>query len=412
MNPPGMRPGKVSFFCALALLGCVGGGCAPTGRNNTETATEFVTRAGPEARRTRQDIAYYAKANALEVEDLKLDAENFLEWRRREWWNLQDETAWQVTYEWENVEKLSKDVARSYGYEIRNFPKGGHDVAEFIHRAGPEWRSLVQDVQIFLEYKDREKMPLRRDLRQFYERTRWEAANLGADVTVFLRWREREYRKLIKDGRDFFAAGGLELLALKRDIERLRAEAAATGHYLIADFKAFGNYEAQQVPRLVDDVANFTRWREDDWRQLKRSVADVGRNASEDAKKLMADIEKYHHYELSRIPALMRDVDEFFASYEREVHPLSEDVKRFWRANIAAGHLLMVDLKEFFAASQDETALLQIDIRNFLSYGTVEWRHLVKTIKDMSKDNAARIQSNRSMIPVPFNDHKTPRNGP
>ena len=68
-----------------------------------------------------------------------------------------------MLYEWETVEKLSSDVARHYGYEIENFPKAPEDIMRFMQLAQSEWRNLVQDVVIFLEWRDRERIPLQKD---------------------------------------------------------------------------------------------------------------------------------------------------------------------------------------------------------------------------------------------------------
>jgi len=146
---------------ALVLGGCAQREAAETG----DDLQRFVHHGSREYEQARHDVQRFVISNSLTAANLPLDAARFVEWRKREWWALQDELAWNMSYEWVQVEKLSQDVARYYGYNIANFPKARADILRFFERADPEWRSLVQDVTIFVEYQNRELMPLRRILR-------------------------------------------------------------------------------------------------------------------------------------------------------------------------------------------------------------------------------------------------------
>ena len=99
-------------------------------------------------------------SNALLVKETPLDVANFLEWRKREWWNLKAELAYHYNREWLSIEKLTKDVARYYGYNVQNFPRAKDDVLRFFAKADAEWCNLVQDIIIWQEYQSRE---VRRD---------------------------------------------------------------------------------------------------------------------------------------------------------------------------------------------------------------------------------------------------------
>ena len=89
--------------------------------------------------------------------------------------------------------------------KLKIFPKAPEDIMRFMELATPEWRNLVQDMMVFLEWKDRERVPLQDDLRRFYDITykKWLIYNLVFGAL----WNgvQREYRKLVTDGQRFFA---------------------------------------------------------------------------------------------------------------------------------------------------------------------------------------------------------------
>ena len=68
-------------------------------------------------------IRHFKGHEQVMVSRIPLETDRFLEWRKREWWNLQETFAHHMLYEWDTVERLSDDVARHYGYEIENFPQ-------------------------------------------------------------------------------------------------------------------------------------------------------------------------------------------------------------------------------------------------------------------------------------------------
>jgi hypothetical protein len=355
-----------------------------------ETATTYdLQRFGHhgeiEARRLSIDIQNYVRSNALEAQYLPLDVGRFLEWRKREWWNLRDEQAELLLHEWTQIEKLSRDVAVYYGYNIRNFPRTNEDILHFFAHADIEWRNLVMDVSIFLEYQNREVVPLRADLRQFYEHSNWEIANLDIDVRSFLEWREREYKKLIQNGRDWFAANLDDWDQLTYDVNLFRVHALIEGEHLDVDFRVFFDQERASVPRLVDDVYRYTQWREREYAKLRVDVLAFSmQHTSDESQHLLDDLWRYKRSQLELIPKLMHDVEAFFQTYEREVGPLNEDVKRWWRFNISRGSLFVQDLRHFYEHKDEESAALQQDMLRFFSYGGKEWHDLVANIKRFS----------------------------
>ena len=79
--------------------------------------------------------------------------------------------SYRFSVEWSRIATLSDETARYYGYNVAEFPKARQDIFRFFKNADPEWRNLVMDCAIFIEYQDRELIPLRKELHQFYERT-------------------------------------------------------------------------------------------------------------------------------------------------------------------------------------------------------------------------------------------------
>ncbi len=194
---------------ALVVLLFLATACTIGSQREKQAILDEVARAKLAEQRAWEelvvDIERYARSNALMGKTWPLDVERFIEWRKRELWHLREALASSMIYEWQNVERLTRDVGRYYGYNIVNFPRAKNDVLRFFHHADAEWRNLVVDAMIFFEYKNRELYKMEDDLRRFYDKSAWEAANLQIDVASFIEWRNREYNKLIKDGRDWFA---------------------------------------------------------------------------------------------------------------------------------------------------------------------------------------------------------------
>jgi hypothetical protein len=371
-------PRRALIAVALVLLA----GCCRERDATIDDTNRFAAKGNEELAQLRIDIDRFAISNGLNGENLPLDAQRFIEWRKREWWYLHDEFAWLIHDEWHAVEKLSLELGRYYGYNIQNFPRAKDDIFNFFAKADVEWRNLVMDVAIWVEYQNRELAPLRGDLHRFYEHAKWEAANLDIDVRGFLEWRDREYRKLVRDGRDWFAANLEEWDKLLEGLERFRLLAAIEGERLTADFKYFWSYEHGTVPRLIDDVYRYTQWREREWKQLREEALAFGSSYTQwEADSLMADLRRYKESQLEVIPQLMRDVDRFFDVYEREVRPLTEEVKRWWRSNIAVGRLAIEDMKHFYQNYEEEAAQLEQDMNRFVAYGGKEWKDLVAHVK-------------------------------
>src|SRR4051812_11926617 len=98
---------------AAAMLALLAGCC----RERDETIDDvhrFGRKGNEELQQLRVDINRYVISNKLNGQNLPLDATRFIEWRKREWWDLRDELAWTMMYEWQNVERMSTEVARYY----------------------------------------------------------------------------------------------------------------------------------------------------------------------------------------------------------------------------------------------------------------------------------------------------------
>ncbi len=376
-----MRPGPLLAVAACAALA---GGCVAQAerRATADDLSRFSARSVEEWQHTKAGVERYVVNHRLGATSSVLDASRFLEWRRREWWNLTDELAWHAAYDRERIFQLLDDSARFYGYEVRNAPKSVDDFLDFFRRADDEWRALAMDITIFLEWRDRELMPLRKDLREFYAGAGADLTHLGTDLASFLRWREREYRKLIRDGREWFVASLDEWDRMVDGIERMQAAAIASGRRIPVDLAVFWSDEIGQAPRLVDDVWRFARWRQREWEVLSRDVADATFAVASDSKALVDDIRRHLAENRADTAQALLDLERFFATYEREVGPLSDGIRAFWRSNIAAGHLAIADAKRFFQAAGPEAAELGAGMSRFIAYGGTEWERLRKRVKN------------------------------
>lgn len=403
----------------VGLCLCVGfffAGCARETAATSDDLQRFALHGDDELARIHKDIERFVVSNGLSAQALPLDTARFMEWRRREWWALKFELALLRKNAWADIEKMTKEVGRFYGYNITNFPRATDDVLNFFHRADVEWSQLVMDVAIFQEYRNRELWPLRQDIKEFYAKARWEVATLNNDVTCFLRWREREYEKLIQDGRDFFAYADWEMQQMAFDVQRFWMHANIEGARMTADLSAFYTYEKVSVPRLVDDVWRFTRWREREMAKFKADLQGWRRNALDDNQALIADLRRYGNTQRDDLPKMMAEVDRFFAWYEREFEPLSDEVKRFWKTNIALQRLAKQDLYSFYRHTFEEVAELRAGAHRFFAYGSKEWDDLVVSIKRFTTDHDpvfgdGAMPSGGRGSPVVFDDHMPPDSG-
>ncbi len=403
-----MRLAPSLLLVSLAILPL---GCTREVTATKEDIASSIAKADGEQQRLAADIRRYAIENGLLVYNLKADANDFMAQRREQWWNLQEEAAYQIRYEWDQVERLSTDAARAYGYEVRNFPRAEKEIMVFMRRADEEWRRLVQDAGTFIEWRNREATPLRKQIREFYRQAQWEAANGIIDVREFLAWRHVEYRRLSANVRRSLADSAVEWDRLHRDLVAFRTRANQEQQYLVADFQHFARDEADRVPRLMDDLAAFAKL--GDPRPLGREILVASRSALTDLDRLRQDAERQYRQDRLTRARLASEVDDFFAVYEREVRPLSTEIKRFWREEISRGNLAMRDLKRFLTHTADEMHGLEQDLKEFISYGSVEWQRLRWRIKEFIVfDQAAfgggtRSTNNHIEGPV-FGDYPVP----
>src|SRR4051812_33363272 len=144
---------RLGLLCTAAALVVLIAGCCRERDAAVDDVHRFVKQSEREAQLLAIDVERYAVSNALVAKELPLDVANFIEWRKREWWNLKDELAWHYNQEWLAIEKLTKDVSRYYGYNVQNFPHAKDDVLRFFAHADAEWRNLVQDIIIWREYQ-------------------------------------------------------------------------------------------------------------------------------------------------------------------------------------------------------------------------------------------------------------------
>ena len=403
-----MRLAPTLLLPALALLPL---GCSREVQATKDDIQASIGQAADERERLTYEIRRYAIDNGRDTYRLKADAEDLLAERRRAWWALEREAAWQITDEWQQIERLSTDAARFYGYEVHNFPRAGRQALDFMRDADESWRRLVQDCGTYLEWRNREAAPLSRQLKDFYRQAGWEAANGIADVRDFLAWRQREYRRLAAQIRRTAEYAFDEWERLSRDIDNFRSRASTEGHLLISDFSRFGHEEVAMVPRFLDDVDAMLA--ANNGQSLGQYMRASAESALIEAHRLLRDLEQFQRQESLRVALLRAQVDDFFRVYEREVRPLDDEIKRFWRDEIGKGHLVINDLKRFLAHTADECWGLERDIRTFIVDGKGEWQNLRARIREFIHfDKAAfgdgtRRISNVSSRPV-FGDYAFP----
>ena len=381
-----MRNLVIPALAALAIAAGALTGCTNVREDEqhavADDATRFTTHTLSEIERLKRGIRRFVEDNALDAQQLPLDADRFIEWRRREWWHLRDELAWLLHTEGENLHKLFDEVARYYGYHVSNLPRLADDWLNFFKNADAEWNALARDIGTFLEWRSREGKPLRQDIRRFYDSAAENAQTLAIDVGSFLQWRDREYRRMLRDARDWLNANLDEVDALADDLWRFRMAARLDARRLSADMSAFWhNHLVQKPPRLIDDAWRFTRWRDREWAKLRLDIHQTAEQVVIESQKLVDDVQRFHASNRAQLEVLMADVDRFLETTERELGPLTEDVKRFWRSNIASGRLFLKDMREFYALAGWEVDELREDAFRFISYGGEEWTRLVARVK-------------------------------
>ena len=289
VNFPSRLPALVAGLCALTLAGCgssrdqesgsevdVGKvGVSKVALAERDELSHDLTRFAEHALNERRELAdgfdRFARTAGMDLgQSIACDTKLFLRWRKREWWRLQDDFAATFQLRWREVERLSADIGRYYGYNIQNFPQTSNDVANFLVNADPEWRNLVLDVAVFLEYENREIMPLSVELRDFYRQVDWEIANAQIDVKSFLEWREREYKKLSYDAADFWRQGGEEYDKLVLDLHRYAEERLPEGHLMLMDFSNFfTNKTSHEVARMKAGLGRFASFKRREWWRLQ-----------------------------------------------------------------------------------------------------------------------------------------------
>jgi hypothetical protein len=365
----------------MVLAALLLAGCCQEHREVQDDVGRFVAKAEGERQRLQIDLERFAVANRLIATRLPFDKERFLEWRKREWWRLTHRFSWLITYAWEDVTRLSLEMGRFYGYEIRNFPVLQADIRRFFLQADPAWRNLVMDVCAFVEWQRREAYPLADEVSAFFAAAPFEWAKLELEIQQALEFRQREYRLFAANGREFFRHSLVEWERLQAGWWRWRAHAAIEQQRLAVDFALFLDAEWAQVPRLVDE---WTMWGAHAAAERHAFLADLRAlqvNVRLDADLLIQDLARFHANHLSGIPALMLEIDDFFRIYEREWGPLRAEVKRFWRAEIANRHLAMDDLRRFYTRSREEAAELEAGMVRFATYSRKEWDDLVATVR-------------------------------
>ncbi|MFW5858664.1 MAG: hypothetical protein ACOCYP_01455 [Planctomycetota bacterium] len=385
-------------FCALYLAGC---GCNKEAGALREDVDRFVERKEWAFDQILADIRYFAKVQKLKGFNLELAHDRFIEWRKREWWRFEEEFAWFITHHWDEIEKLTLDVGRHYGYHIQNFPRTVDGILRFFHQADAEWRMLVMDIMIFQEYRHRELAPLKAELKRFYDHVDWEIANLSVDVQSFLSWRWEMYTALIQDGRDFWNFQKAQGRRLAEDLERFKTMRPRE-HLLEADFKAFVSKVEWEVPRLIDDVFYFTQWRDRELQAIRDDVAECARYQAWAMDRLQDEITRFKQQNTKHLPTLIAEIDRFFEWREREGKPLTEDVKRFWKHNISQGKLLVADMRRYYASLAENAAELKLDTQRFVSYARVEVDGLKAALK--------RFGTCERDVPYGGDDH-IPRDG-
>ena len=236
-----------------------------------DDVVRFSEKVLDERRQLVQGFRDFGRNAGMEMgQALKCDTVMFLRWRKREWWRLTDDFATAFQLRWKEIEKLSADISRYYGYNMQNFPQTQNDVSNFLLNADPEWRNLVLDVAVFVEYQDREFLPLSEDLREFYQMVDWESANLEIDVRSFLAWREREYDKLVHDAEQFWAKAGDEYDSLVVDLHNYAAERLPEARLVVADLSRFFTVRTEhEYTKLSSGMARFTSFKRREWWPLE-----------------------------------------------------------------------------------------------------------------------------------------------
>jgi hypothetical protein len=393
-----MRRALACLLACAALL--LLGACSRAERNETrDDLARFRQARAVEYQQLKADLRRYAIDQKLRSQELPADLSAFMEWRRREWWNLTDELAALMAYEWDTVHQLSVESARFYGYELRNFPMLADDVARFFEHADPEWDRLVRDVCIFVEWRSRELLPLRKELRDAYDRIGWEAGNLQIDFIEFIEWRSREWRQMQQASAAFMDFERSQGRRLREDLRRFRAARALEANYLVADCKAWWYFETQAMPpRLIADVGRWWMLPARELNQLRGDIARFGEGIGENASKLVDDVARYANAQIDLIPLLAVDVDRFFEVYDRELAPLAAETRRWWRSNVALGIVLRDDMRQFFLEhGRTESAELDASVRRFFSYSHKEWKDFKASLARFLYDDSGRAFGSRGV---------------
>lgn len=368
---------KYVLLMILLLLGtaCVREPDVVETRSDLE---RYVKTAPKDFKLLLERIKYLAAEEVNRVGSIPPDFERFLDWRKREWWNLQEEFAYHIKYDWDIVAKLVEDVARFHGYEVQNFPKAEEDILRFfVHHTKTEWHNLVMDAVIFVEYNSAEGKKMLKWLKYQYEMVDWEVTNLVTDWRMFLQWRKEAYA-LQANFKDFFDHEINLVDDFKRDLDRFRIINIVNAGNVVVDFRNFfiGHTLNFEVPRLYDDVQRYFRRQPGEYRLAADSLKRYAKTNMKDFGKLYDRVKAYKAGQLDHLKSALAQADAFFKFYEREFEPLNEDVKRWWRYNILKGRVLIDELKDFYEQEKIAAYELKIGAKRFVSYGGVEWERL------------------------------------
>ena len=346
----------------------------------TETRSDverFVKTAPKDFRLLVERIDYFIDEEVNRIGSVPPDFERFLDWRKREWWNLREEFAYHIHYDWEIISKLVEDVARYHGYQVENFPKLEDDILRFFnHHTQTEWHNLVMDVTIWVEYNRVEHRKMFKWLKYQYEMVDWEVTNLVTDWRMFLQWRKEAYA-LQANFEDFFSQEISLVDDFKADLERFRVLAMVDAGNIVMDFKYFFIDSTKiEIPRLYDDVQRYVRRVPSEYRLAANSLKRYGTTNMKDFNKLYDRVRAFKQAQMTDIKIALARANKFFEFYEREYEPLTEDVKRFWRYNILEGRVLFDQLKEFYEQEKIAGYELKLGAKRFVRYGGVEWKRL------------------------------------
>jgi hypothetical protein len=372
---------------ALVAAGLAGCGSRAERQELREDLRRYREQRQIEVRRLAHDLRRYAVAEGLVVQELPADTLRFLEWRHREWWNLEESFAYLIAYEWETVERLTTAAAAAYGYELRNFPKTVEDIAIFMERADHEIVMLARDVAAYVEFADRELFPLRDDLARAYEMGVYEAAHFQVDLNQFLEWREREWLKLATEFKEASVGVRERAQMLRDDLRRFRAARALEGRLIVIDLREMYAYDTQVAfPRMVDDIWRFAHFRARELDQFEQDVVRFGEDTGRDALALVDDLERYARVQIATIPAIRWDVHRFMQTYDRELGPLSLEVERWWVLNIVLGRYAIDDLVRWLETGAESAGELQAGLRRFFSYANKEQRDFMGALRRFFTD--------------------------